>query len=168
MDCSLPGSPVHGIFQARILEWIAIYFSSIKILSCHTGDILPETSGGLTWKQLNLFTVPSLNTKVCWLFSSNMPIKCRDLGKRVKQKQVLQRPLHEVSLMQNSVWQAVNTCNQWWQFFWLTCGPGSIKRLDWHKGLRKNRHESVWRGRFLCRRQVPSIYGFSVLPSTYC
>ena len=27
MDCSLPGSPVHGIFQARVLEWIAISFS---------------------------------------------------------------------------------------------------------------------------------------------
>ena len=24
MDCSLPGSSVHGIFQARILEWLAI------------------------------------------------------------------------------------------------------------------------------------------------
>ena len=27
MDCSPPGSSVHGIFQARILEWIAISFS---------------------------------------------------------------------------------------------------------------------------------------------
>ena len=27
MDCSPPGSSVHGIFQARILEWVAIYFS---------------------------------------------------------------------------------------------------------------------------------------------
>ena len=27
MDCSLTGSPVHGIFQARILEWVAIPFS---------------------------------------------------------------------------------------------------------------------------------------------
>ena len=27
MDCSLPGSSVHGIFQARVLEWIAISFS---------------------------------------------------------------------------------------------------------------------------------------------
>ena len=26
MDCSLPGSSVHGIFQAIVLEWIAIYF----------------------------------------------------------------------------------------------------------------------------------------------
>ena len=28
IDCSLPGSCVHGIFQARILEWVAIHFSS--------------------------------------------------------------------------------------------------------------------------------------------
>ena len=27
MDCSLPGSSVHGILQARILEWVAIAFS---------------------------------------------------------------------------------------------------------------------------------------------
>ena len=27
MDCSLPGSSVHGILQARILEWVTISFS---------------------------------------------------------------------------------------------------------------------------------------------
>ena len=27
VDCSLPGSPVHGIFQARELEWVAVSFS---------------------------------------------------------------------------------------------------------------------------------------------
>ena len=27
MDCSLPGSSVHGIFQARVLEWDAMAFS---------------------------------------------------------------------------------------------------------------------------------------------
>ena len=27
MDRSLPGSSVHGIFQARVLEWVAIAFS---------------------------------------------------------------------------------------------------------------------------------------------
>ena len=27
MDCSLPGSSVHGIFQARVLDWVAIAFS---------------------------------------------------------------------------------------------------------------------------------------------
>ena len=29
MDCSLPGSSVHGIFQARVLEWGAIAFLSV-------------------------------------------------------------------------------------------------------------------------------------------
>ena len=28
MDCSLPGSSIHGIFQARVLEWVAIAFSN--------------------------------------------------------------------------------------------------------------------------------------------
>ena len=27
MECRLPGSPVHGILQAKILEWVAISFS---------------------------------------------------------------------------------------------------------------------------------------------
>jgi len=27
MDCSLPGSAIYGIFQARVLEWGAIAFS---------------------------------------------------------------------------------------------------------------------------------------------
>ena len=27
MDCSLPGSSIHGIFKARVLEWVAIAFS---------------------------------------------------------------------------------------------------------------------------------------------
>ena len=28
LDCSLPGSSVHGIFQARVLEWDAVAFSA--------------------------------------------------------------------------------------------------------------------------------------------
>ena len=31
MDCSPPGSSVHGIFQARVLEWGAIAFSGILL-----------------------------------------------------------------------------------------------------------------------------------------
>ena len=31
IDCSLPGSSVHGIFQARILEWVAISFSMCSL-----------------------------------------------------------------------------------------------------------------------------------------
>ena len=29
VDCSLPGSSVHGIFQARVLEWVAVAFSNL-------------------------------------------------------------------------------------------------------------------------------------------
>ena len=32
MDCSLPGSSTHGIFQARVLEWGAIAFSKASVL----------------------------------------------------------------------------------------------------------------------------------------
>ena len=38
MDCSLPGSSVHGIFQARVLEWGAIAFS-VLIYSLIMGPI---------------------------------------------------------------------------------------------------------------------------------
>ena len=31
MDCSLTGSSIHGIFQARVLEWGAIAFSDIGV-----------------------------------------------------------------------------------------------------------------------------------------
>ena len=31
MDCSLPGSSAHGIFQARVLEWGAITFSMANL-----------------------------------------------------------------------------------------------------------------------------------------
>ena len=32
VDCSLPGSSAHGIFQARVLEWGAIAFSQERLL----------------------------------------------------------------------------------------------------------------------------------------
>ena len=35
MDCSLPGSSVHGILQARVLEWVANAFSKTLLLLSH-------------------------------------------------------------------------------------------------------------------------------------
>ena len=40
MDCILPGSFAHGIFQARILEWVAIAFSEVNITTPHFTDEL--------------------------------------------------------------------------------------------------------------------------------
>ena len=41
MDCSLPGSSIHGIFQARVLEWVTIAFSK----SPGTSDLILMSSG---------------------------------------------------------------------------------------------------------------------------
>ena len=41
MDCSLPGSSIHGIFQARVLEWGAIAFSESLAI-----DLLCSRGGG--------------------------------------------------------------------------------------------------------------------------
>ena len=41
MDCSLPGPSVHGIFQARVLEWVAIGFPAInRSINGHRGKKL--------------------------------------------------------------------------------------------------------------------------------
>ena len=51
VDCSLPGSSVHGIFQARILEWGAIAFSNdqprqhIKKQRCYFANKGPSSQG---------------------------------------------------------------------------------------------------------------------------
>ena len=38
MNCSLPGSSIHGIFQARVLEWGAIAFSRETLYSQQKRD----------------------------------------------------------------------------------------------------------------------------------
>ena len=39
MDCSLPGSSVHGIFQARVLEWGAVAFSNVKSSTIYISNL---------------------------------------------------------------------------------------------------------------------------------
>ena len=41
MDCSLPGSFVHGIFQTRVLEWGAIAFSNLDSILKSRAITLP-------------------------------------------------------------------------------------------------------------------------------
>ena len=58
MDCSLPGSSVHGILQARILDWVAISFSRgssqcrdgncVSYISCIANSISVTCLKGLT------------------------------------------------------------------------------------------------------------------------
>ena len=48
MDCSLPGSSAHGIFQARVLEWGAIAFSELlyRRVQIYSNTITTENSTG--------------------------------------------------------------------------------------------------------------------------
>ena len=56
MDCSLPGSAIHGIFQARILEWGGIAFSNAWPLDTEKD------------KERNSFLRVSGRNPLCWPF----------------------------------------------------------------------------------------------------
>ena len=72
MDCSLSGSSVYGIFQARILEWVIIFFSIQEILMvfkslfaentvlvyvvCHWPSINTNANGGKIFKDKGLIS----------------------------------------------------------------------------------------------------------------
>ena len=47
MDCSLPGSSVHGIFQARVLEWVAIAFSELLLQP----ELIQNGEASVVWSQ---------------------------------------------------------------------------------------------------------------------
>ena len=68
MDCSLPGSSVHGIFQAEVLEWGAIAFSVF------TG-CMAELNTNLTWL-LNSKSLTSEQTFISLLTPINIPQTC--------------------------------------------------------------------------------------------
>ena len=45
IDCSLPGSSIHGIFQARVLEWVPLLMSNIKFGLCSYCTVLVSKVG---------------------------------------------------------------------------------------------------------------------------
>ena len=74
MDCSPPGSSVHGILQARILEWVAISFSrgssqprNQTQVSCIAGRCFnlwaTREARGLDWNPANTFVLMQYNTR---------------------------------------------------------------------------------------------------------
>ena len=75
MDCSPPGSSIHGILQARILEWGAIAFSD----DTHTGDVKGQL-------------VSIINTIDCPLYQcfSNFTVRMNLLENPVKTQILIQ------------------------------------------------------------------------------
>ena len=103
MDCSLPGFSVHGIFQARVLEWVAISFSrgssqprdwtQVSLIvgkwlysQAHSfiylGNILPNQNEALL--------IENVTTMLTWLvsfMSDRSKVKVRiPLGLRLKER----------------------------------------------------------------------------------
>ena len=54
MECSLPGSSVHGSFQARVLEWVAIAYSAMK------NNEIPSAA---TWMQIEIIILNEVTQK---------------------------------------------------------------------------------------------------------
>ena len=73
MDCSLPGSSVQEIFQARVLEWGAIAFSALKIRKGESQryaldhDHLSTTQSTLPRPSLSWYSYSSLEYNVIQL-----------------------------------------------------------------------------------------------------
>ena len=68
MDCSLPGSLVHGLCQARVLQWVAIAFSSQSLCLGSNifnlqSDILPDTVPGFSHPWLRVNPSQTLNLR---------------------------------------------------------------------------------------------------------
>ena len=80
MDCSLPGSSIHGIFQARVLEWGAIAFSKIQ---CNSN---PNARRVLF---LSLVKIIKLNLK--------FQLKCK--GYRIAQPTLKKTKVKELTLL---------------------------------------------------------------------
>ena len=78
MDCSLPGSSVHGILQTKILEWVAIPFSIIVPITSEINVLCMDQSAlGWGFKGQNLGALSfGLSQAWCWgpvVFSSPDP-----------------------------------------------------------------------------------------------
>ena len=68
MDCSPPGSSVHGIFQARVLEWGAISLSLWQMVQKHSG---PDQEG-LCWdpRHMLIFVLALVGNRAMLLINS--------------------------------------------------------------------------------------------------
>ena len=77
MDCSLPGSSVHGIFQGRVLEWGAIAFSNSTYYSLPMDWIKEKKMWQLTWIMV-IIAVKYKCDNIQLLLSSAFKLSCWD------------------------------------------------------------------------------------------
>ena len=83
MDCNLPGSSIHGIFQARIVEWIVISFSRGSSqardrtqVSCIAGRLYHLSHQGIPWIE-KLAKIHRVTKSWMWLSTHAAPLSPR-------------------------------------------------------------------------------------------
>ena len=69
MDCRLPGSSIHGIFQARILEWVAISFSIALTIWTFVSKVM-----SLLFNMLSRFVMTFLLRSKCLTFMAAVTV----------------------------------------------------------------------------------------------
>ena len=101
MDCSLPGSSVHGISQARILEWVAM--PSSKWSSWPRDQTRVSCTAG---RFLTIWATSETPKKVWWfLKSSQWRRSFKGKQKSQKPKEMIQRFAYANIKKKNSAWQ---------------------------------------------------------------
>ena len=89
MNCSPPGSSVHGILQARIQEWVALP-SSRGSISCLPAYPALHTVGFFTHRshlrsQEKLYKVRKIKTRIwLWLLIAKFRLKLKKVGKTTR------------------------------------------------------------------------------------
>ena len=117
-DCSLPGSPVPGILQARVLEWGAISFSMI------ISRFIYVTSNGIVSSLLWLSNVPFYK---CTTFKIGKICKqCNQQGTDLQNMQTAHTTQYQKKQLSPffSWWVWLKVC-QFWQC-WLSFGRTSF------------------------------------------
>ena len=84
MDCSLPGSSIHGIFQARVLEWGAITFSHLNIKKAIYDK--PTANIILSGEKLKAFSLKSGTRQGCPLSPLLFNIVLEVLATAIREK----------------------------------------------------------------------------------
>ena len=100
MDCSLPRSSVHGIFQARVLKWVAISFTSITPQFYKTPirwvqlRVSQDPSQGISWVRLLAHSGCQKNLTSCGFraFCCSVAQLCLTLQRNGLQPTTLLRP----------------------------------------------------------------------------
>ena len=83
MDCSLPGSSIHGIFQARVLEWGAIAFSMYIYSEILFSLQVVEFCHATTWVNLEYVMLSEINTAWFYLYVISKVIKLIEAESRI-------------------------------------------------------------------------------------